>query len=243
MLHLKEKLVFFLTKWVNHWRKNTDVTLTKLLDCNWCLLIVIIYLGCFHQSAHIIPVFNLILTLRRYTPKTRTDRVCRKSPQAPKRAAWGGRVGWISYLFYKHPFMNLTFDIFWVSFILLKCASSICGPSCIFLTQIVRGLVFGQSFKQLLTFYWSFWWKKKYLNWSDTLEQSYGGQDLFFFLLVQQHTMSRDRSDSFICISSNQSKGIRHLGGGGVIRVVNLYKHIILVPGDTWLIYKPSPHC
>lgn len=137
------------------------MTLTKFLDRSWCLLTRIIYFGSFHQSAHfctIIPVFNLMLTLRRYTLKTRTDWVCRKSPQAPKRAAWGGRVGWISDLFYKHPFMNLTFDIFQVSFILLKCASSICGPSCIFLTQIELYLI--SPFKQLLTFYWSFWWKK-----------------------------------------------------------------------------------
>lgn len=146
MLHLKEIsfcFLFFFTK-------NTNVTLTKaFLDCSWCLLTVIIYLWCFHQSAHfctIIPVFNLMLTLRRYTLETRTDWVCRKSPQAPKRAAWGGRVGWISDLFYKHPFMNLTFDIFRVSFILPKRASSICGPSCIFLTQIDMEVVFDQSF-------------------------------------------------------------------------------------------------
>lgn len=164
MLRLKEKWLLSY-KMSKSWRKNTNVTLTKsFLDCSWCLLTVIIYLGCFHQSAHfctIIPVFNLMLTLRRSTLKTRTDRVCRKSPQAPKRAAWGGRVGWISDLFYKHPFMNLTFDIFRVSFILLKRASSICGPSCIFLTNIVMGVVFDQSFYTIIDILLKFLMKKK----------------------------------------------------------------------------------
>lgn len=102
-----------------------------------------------------------MLTLRRSTLKTRTDCDCRKSPQAPKRAAWGGRVGWISDLFYKHPFMNLTFDIFQVSFILLKRASSICGPSCIFLTQIVMGVVFDQCFYTIIDILLKFLIKKR----------------------------------------------------------------------------------
>lgn len=54
------------------------------------------------------------------------------------------------------------------------------------------------------------------------------GADLFFPIGVV--AKSRTRSDSFICISSKQSKGICLLpSGGGAIRLVHSYKHIILV--------------
>lgn len=186
----------------------------------------------------------------------KNPRVC--SPQAPERSARGSRVDWLSDLFFKH-FHDDNFWYFQFHPPEMFCIYSWLFMH-IFLNTKPCELDLIVCFKQLLTFHWSFFKKymnidpeKKYYSnlkrvfstkmntnrnfcqlqencthdW--TLCNSNVEADLFFPVGVV--AKSRTRSDSFICISSKQSKGIYLLptGGGGAIRPVNLYKQIILV--------------